>query len=380
MPIKFRCQKCRQFLGISRTKAGQVVDCPTCGRSVRVPQLDGQVEPLPAPAMDMDDSSLVNALDALARIGEEPADDELAQADEPTVLDAPVVIESPTVPAAAVPITDPPSVLPTAVDPTSDTIELEPAPVVDSDKTQVLEPTQAGADTAFNSTLIQMAELTPLSGSDMAEVHPPPIASASANARWPRLAWVLVSCLAFGGGYVVRALLPLPSPPADANTDPRPAQASSVVSPGQDAAALRGRISYLNSDGQRQADHGARILVFAQEHPEVVTVSAIGLRSPPDGTDYQLTRAAWQSLGGDLAVADQQGEFQAALPGPGEYAVLVISHFAPRSSDLEPSDDLAKRLQQFVDRPDQLLGQLQYHYEIVRYSGTGTLTVDHTFR
>jgi len=69
MPIKFRCQHCDQLMGISRSKAGDVVDCPTCGLSVRVPGLDGQVAPLPQPRLDLKDAELTNALDELASIG-----------------------------------------------------------------------------------------------------------------------------------------------------------------------------------------------------------------------------------------------------------------------------------------------------------------------
>tara|TARA_R110002072_G_scaffold155657_2_gene306003 strand:- start:11436 stop:12782 length:1347 start_codon:yes stop_codon:yes gene_type:complete len=68
MPIKFRCQHCRQFLGISRSKAGEIFDCPTCGWTLRVPDLDGSVKPLPDPGLDMGDSKLARALDELASI------------------------------------------------------------------------------------------------------------------------------------------------------------------------------------------------------------------------------------------------------------------------------------------------------------------------
>lgn len=37
MPIRFRCGKCNQLLGISRRKAGTVVRCPTCATEVVVP-------------------------------------------------------------------------------------------------------------------------------------------------------------------------------------------------------------------------------------------------------------------------------------------------------------------------------------------------------
>lgn len=69
MPIKFRCQHCDQLMGISRSKAGEIVDCPTCGLSVRVPGLDGEIAPIPQPKLDLKDENLTNALDELAAIG-----------------------------------------------------------------------------------------------------------------------------------------------------------------------------------------------------------------------------------------------------------------------------------------------------------------------
>jgi len=56
-------------MGISHSKAGEVVDCPTCGLSVRVPDLDGQIAPIPQPKLDLKDAELTNALDELAAIG-----------------------------------------------------------------------------------------------------------------------------------------------------------------------------------------------------------------------------------------------------------------------------------------------------------------------
>src|SRR5687768_9142681 len=69
MPIKFRCVHCGQYLGISRTKAGTVVDCPACGRSVGVPRKDGEkAERVGRPSLDHEDSQLAEALREVAAI------------------------------------------------------------------------------------------------------------------------------------------------------------------------------------------------------------------------------------------------------------------------------------------------------------------------
>ena len=105
MPIKFRCTHCSQLLGISRSRAGKIVDCPTCGRAVRVPELDGQVKPVPPPELNLQDSKLSQALDELAMIGQESPDEEPADAPqhssqkhdviEPAVVPEPVPVEPP---------------------------------------------------------------------------------------------------------------------------------------------------------------------------------------------------------------------------------------------------------------------------------------------
>lgn len=47
MPIRFRCHRCNQLMGIARRKAGMTVRCPTCHADLVVPQTDE--EPAAAP-------------------------------------------------------------------------------------------------------------------------------------------------------------------------------------------------------------------------------------------------------------------------------------------------------------------------------------------
>ena len=51
MPIRFRCDACGQFLGISRRRAGDVVRCPLCGADTQVPQAQTQPEVAPQPSV-----------------------------------------------------------------------------------------------------------------------------------------------------------------------------------------------------------------------------------------------------------------------------------------------------------------------------------------
>jgi hypothetical protein len=40
MPIRFRCLHCDKLLGIGRRKAGAMVNCPSCSRTIQVPNLE----------------------------------------------------------------------------------------------------------------------------------------------------------------------------------------------------------------------------------------------------------------------------------------------------------------------------------------------------
>ncbi len=46
VPIKFRCYRCNQMIGVSRTKAGAVVACPKCQVDIVVPEPDDSAERL----------------------------------------------------------------------------------------------------------------------------------------------------------------------------------------------------------------------------------------------------------------------------------------------------------------------------------------------
>lgn len=49
MPIKYRCQTCRQLLSVSRKQSGKEFPCPTCGAVTRVPRLPSETPQAEAP-------------------------------------------------------------------------------------------------------------------------------------------------------------------------------------------------------------------------------------------------------------------------------------------------------------------------------------------
>lgn len=57
VPIKFRCYQCNQLLGVARSKAGTVVNCPKCSAGLIVPDLTEPGEPAPNPDPSQEASS-----------------------------------------------------------------------------------------------------------------------------------------------------------------------------------------------------------------------------------------------------------------------------------------------------------------------------------
>lgn len=109
MAIKFRCSHCRQFLGIAQSKAGQIVDCPRCRRSLRVPQASGRIDANPNSDSVMQNSDVAHALDvggAEPRHGDSGPNPSVAKGDDvfsPPPLSEPVPPDSPL---AAIPADD----------------------------------------------------------------------------------------------------------------------------------------------------------------------------------------------------------------------------------------------------------------------------------
>lgn len=68
MPIQFRCVHCRQLLGISNSRAGTQVDCPACGRSLKVPTESGGSATAASTSSAKVDAGLLGALSELASL------------------------------------------------------------------------------------------------------------------------------------------------------------------------------------------------------------------------------------------------------------------------------------------------------------------------
>ncbi|MEZ6064537.1 MAG: hypothetical protein R3B90_02255 [Planctomycetaceae bacterium] len=363
MPIKFRCPECQQFLGISRSRAGAVTDCPTCGRSIRVPTLEGHVEPLPAPELNLGDAGLASALDKLASLVDSPVVEsqphagresrELAAAPQPK----------------AVPLPEPMVLAPAA----APQVRAAPEPQSHQPETRAAESRPAAGHDGAIESLAQLER----------ERIERSAAESSRNSRgvpvgMAVLLAVLLSAAMFGAGYVAgRAVEVVASSDAPAAATPAAAAASSEPAAASDVEpAITGRVSYIAEDGESRPDAGARILVLPEERQGASMLPVEGFRPGASVEDRALAIAAARALGGDFAIADETGRYRIALPKPGVFEVLILSRYQERNG---PATAARLGWRPYFDRPAQVVGQAAEQRTSLRYRGSGTSPRDHTF-
>lgn len=371
MPIKFRCNYCRQFLGISRAQAGGIVDCPTCGRSIRVPQLDGSLQPLPEPELNLQDAHLARALDELARLASgdsqpavlEHADqsdfDEDAENEIPQPIPEPIPIEVPLPPT------------PIAIDPPMQGDEAD----LRNDSPNLDRPSLTKS--IAPDILSELAALTP-PGEPTTPVAPAatsqtvPLRHPVRQHSVPHLPWM--TALAFVAGMLFERFVKVLESPraAPAATAVKPEEGSTLAS-----TELTGRITYKSADGSSQPDRGSRILAFPQQRDGELKLSVVGFRPADAAADAKVAAAALQALGGALATADDSGQYRLDVPA-GSYHLLILSHFQPRDEQNQVDPALHKLLTEYFDQPDTLLGRAQYEFGPIRIKGTGDVR-DHSF-
>ena len=385
MPIKFRCQHCKQFLGISHLKAGLLVDCPTCGRTIRVPDGEGNVDPLPEPKLNLQDSRLANALNELAALGRGDA----AFEPESAVIVAEVEGETSKPPTAAVapaPIA-PPAPVPVRLDP--------PPPMpVRSIPLEVHDPHKPAAVATMNELAglaNQAAPRDPAAEQPFIEAMPHLNGSARPQSWMKRgvaISWVItIALVTFFFGFIVGRWDRTPNanniavsvPPkniAPVNVaahnngagHKNPAQPTLTGN----APAVRGRITYLTDAGESRPDRGARVLLLPEKREGSTKINVGGLRSADTDADVQIAAASLRALGGEVAVVDESGNFEIGALKPGTYRILTLSHFQPRDKRESIDASLKGILDNFFDRSEQLLGKCRYHFAELKYSGKQT--------
>lgn len=391
MPIKFRCPHCRQFLGISRSKAGMLSDCPTCGRSIRVPDLDGRMEPVPEPLLNLGDERISRALDVLATL-----DDPEPSSPSPSPSPAPAVMDLATRGATmtAKPVAAAVPVVKTSVPP-----QASPVPSPFAVREIPPAPARQSAPPASSKGLENaLKELSAAVESVSAEVP-----SASRGPRqttgWGLAAGGTAAGLALG--FLIGRLSVTPAattaleatplvaagPVPDAATGPTaPGGGAKPVAPpapalvaGQLATALQGQVTYTTEKGESRPDVGARVLVFPDVREGAGKLPVVGFLAGAGDADARLSKASLRALGGDYAVADADGKYEISLPAAGAYRVLIVSRYQEQVDSPVLETTLRKLLDEYFDRPNRLVGQGKYHFGSVRFDGQSPTNRSHAF-
>jgi hypothetical protein len=387
MPIKFRCNYCRQFLGISRAQAGGIVDCPTCGRSIRVPLLDGTLQPLPEPELNLQDAHLARALDELARLanvesepvsksaasGIDVEDEDEVENEIPQPIPEPIPIEVP-LPPTPIAINPP---LQTDDEPRSPLPELSAIERVAAAKSSELNALSELAALALpdtNSTPAERPTQPNSTASNSTAFKPIPLPPARQR-RMPIPQVSLLITLVFVAGMLferfVNVLEGLSSSSAEL-----PTTETAVAEP-EFVSQVTGRVTYKSPDGTSLPDRGARIIAFPSRRDGEVRLSVVGFRPADSEADARIATAAIEALGGAQASADDTGQFRLNVPA-GTYQLLILSRFQSRDEGQPIDPDLQKVLADYFENPKDLLGRVKYEFSALRVKGTGDVR-DHSF-
>ncbi len=373
MPIKFRCEHCRQFLGISHTKSGMLVDCPTCGRTIRVPDPEGNVQPLPELKLNIKDSKLATALEELAMFGQnEPAM-------EPESAVAVAEGEGPTPkPPAAPPLAPVPIRVEPVVVAKPIPIEVhgtrQPVPVASMQELSALASLPTVRDPAAEQPVVDVEMLLGQRGANR-------VLSKHSGTSWI----VIASLLSFIGGFVIgrwdrsSVTVPKSSVGADGKSPDVKTNSSDPVASGKQTVAVRGRITFQTDSGERRPDRGARVLLLPEKRAGTTKLAVTGFRFADADADGQVAAASLRALGGDVAIVDDFGNFESASLKPGTYHILALSHFQPREDRVATEPSVRALLDNYFDKPEQLLGKCRYQLAELKVSGQDAEIWDHLF-
>ena len=348
-----------------------------CGKTLRVPELDGSVKPLPTPELNLDDSSLVDALGELAGIGAQTQSDLPTQPAADKILAAPAqsapepVTVDPLVPAKPVPVGG---------------TEVAPSPRRSPHDTA---ESVAGGDGTVNDP---HAELRTIAASQSVVRKPTKRRSprrAQTGRAADRRSWIERGIIAGGFLLVGFGLALLFSPsigPETAGDASRGGEGQAAIQEqgeeahvADSAAAVEGRVTYVNESGDTRPDEGAKIIALPTDRAGTVKLDVAGFLVGSDADDVSVAAASLRALGGDVASADADGRYALRLDRSGTYHLLVVSRRQSRSWEVGVEENVQQQLARFFIRPSTLLGQLAYDMSEFQYRGQGTSSRDVAF-
>ena len=339
MPIKFRCQFCQQLLGISRSQAGAIVDCPRCGRSLRVPDLNGRTRKLPDPKSSVKhDPNLLNALSELSEIGE-TNDSTIASAHhdeqqshaislEPLAQSSPKHVEI----SYSAPTVEP---------------ELNPEkPVAIRESLQELAAFSVEQPNSKN-----VENLTVRSTEQ-----------GKSNSLFLPVALSVTFLIVgfFAGKRLTGVSAQATDVPDSIQAEPgHQAENSQGQQQGEDVSAtIRGRVLYQDATGNQLPDVDAMILALPTVRRGTIKWNSRSLTRDKDHPDRIAVLAALATCGAGFARADSSGQFRIDLPERKNLTIIVASRHVERPADVPVPPQILSILDSYFDSTSHVCGRL----------------------
>ncbi|MEZ6059930.1 MAG: zinc ribbon domain-containing protein [Planctomycetaceae bacterium] len=369
MPIKFRCHHCQQLLGISRSRAGALVDCPQCGRSLRVPSLDGTTRAVPNPGESVRrDGDLLAALSELSELATS-TDDDSGNTSDRTEHDSRLrPVPSEPLPNAEIISLPEPAI---TVPPTSDSDH-------DTDFDESIATTYAREPLRELAESFDQAVGQP-SLSELGFEQTP--ARTLPGATWWLISGILMlACLA-GGWWIGRNGADGSRRSTDAelsNSGDGSAAGAAASRPRNPVAvaSVRGTVMYVDPSGRSVPDSSALLILLPTSRRGDMLLSSRSLRRETEHPDFQATAAALAILGGAIAVADGDGRFQLDATGHGSHILVAVSRHIERPNDLPVPPAVEKALSGYFDSIGHAPGRLAAQAVDVAIDDTTTVDVN----
>ena len=391
MAIKFRCPHCQQLLGISTTKAGTIVDCPACGRSVNVPTEGGVAKRTEPKQPSHKDAGLLNALQELSALGGQTNKD----VGLPRVLKA--VPRERKSPVLRTPSSQPNSnastdrdtmrIVPLAnasANPDGGTqqkdVQSETAVTADfenaeplilderletggrspnqTDDSQVSTTTSRARPHDLDSALQELANVPETAQSTAMRSEQVILESTSKRSAFLPLMFALP---AFAIGLLLgtfwKSDSPKKTPEATTNGgDAIPATTAPAPKVGE--RQINGIVRYVDDSGSTIADVGAVVLLLPTQNTTRLRLDARPLREATDSKARQAVEAALKTLGGTVYQTDSTGQWTANESANTAFSVIVISRHRSRTESQPVPAEVLESLSLWFDSPLHIVGRL----------------------
>ncbi|MFO0976117.1 MAG: hypothetical protein U0996_06935 [Planctomycetaceae bacterium] len=408
MPIQFRCEYCRQLLGISQSRAGSMVDCPACGRSLLVPSKDGAPAKPVRSAKAQADARLLNALAELSGLGgtatepEAPPTTSVPQPRSPKLAQTPAITARPSgSPADQMRIVP---LKPGTQDAFEELADIQndgqSDEVPDVEEPELLDEPESGQQerahqTApvdpFREALQELTTLPPLAAA-------PPVHASSGSMNRP-FVWGIVFAtagVAFGLGCLVGKSLTgsddrKAAEALSASRDPSHAAVAEPASPPEkkdDATAatpavagqLTGTVKYKNAAGEIVADSDALLLLVPSKNATTLRLDGRPLREDPQSPARLSIEAALSILEVSVSRVGADGTFVLPQKHRQSQRLVVISRHKSRPDGESVPGDAQQTLSEWFESTAHLVGRLSAKVVLVDAPGSvPTPTVDVTF-